>query len=79
MILAIGLSAFFHHSLDSVRGRPYRSGLDRGLAWRHFVLLNVGAIGVTGLLMIAGVLGGSHLLTSTTPPPRSARRGAHPH
>ncbi len=32
MILAIGLSALFYHYLETVRVRPYRSGLDRGLA-----------------------------------------------
>ncbi len=69
MILAIGLSALFYHYLETVQGRPYRSGLDRGLAWGHFVLMNVGAIGATWLLMIAGFIGGSHLLMSTTPPP----------
>ncbi len=40
----------------------------------HFVLLNVGAIGATWLLMIAGDIGGSHLLSSTTPPPQCSSR-----
>ena len=69
MIVALGLSAFFYHYLETVRGRPYRNGLDRGLAWGHFILMNVGAIGATWLLMLAGYIGGSHLLMSTTPPP----------
>lgn len=69
MILAIGLSGFFYHYLESVRGRPYRSWLERALAWGHLVLMNAGAIGATWLLMIAGYTGGSHLLTSQTPPP----------
>ncbi len=69
MIVALGLSAFFYHYLETVQGRPYRSGLDRGMAWGHFVLMNVGAVGATWLLMLAGYIGGSHLLISTTPPP----------
>lgn len=69
MIVAVGLSGFFYHYIEDIRGRFYQSWLYKGLAWGHLVLINIGAIGATWLLMIAGFTGGSHLLTSQTPPP----------
>lgn len=68
LIVAVGLSAFFYHYVETVRGRPYR-GLGSGLAWGHLILLNIGSVGATWLMMLAGFVGGSHLLVSQTPPP----------
>lgn len=67
-VLAVGLSALFYHYLEVVRGNRY-TGVNTGLAWAHLILLNVGAAGASWLMMLAGYTGGSHLLTSETPPP----------
>lgn len=67
-VLAVAVSAFFYHYLEGIRGSRYR-GANTGLAWAHFVLLNVGAVGATWLMMLAGYVGGAHLLVSQTPPP----------
>ncbi len=67
-VLGVGLSALFYQYIEGVRNKHY-GGLNAGLAWAHLVLLNVGAIGASWLMMLAGFTGGSHLLSSTTPPP----------
>lgn len=67
-VLGIGLSALFYHYIEVIRNRPYK-GLNNALAWAHFVMANVGALGGGLLMVFAGFIGGSHLLTSTTSAP----------
>ncbi|MFQ5552528.1 MAG: hypothetical protein ACE5EW_02240 [Thermoplasmata archaeon] len=68
LVVAVGLSAFFYHYVEVLRGSRYK-GLNTLFAWAHLLFLNVGAIGATWLMMYAGYIGGVHLLTSSTLPP----------
>jgi len=72
-VLAVGVSALFYHYIEVTQNKPY-TGLTSGLASAHLVLMNIGAIGAGWLLVYAGFIGGSHLLTSATPPPRCTAR-----
>jgi hypothetical protein len=67
-VLAVGLSALFYHYIEVIRGQRY-TGANQALAWAHLILLNVGALGGSWLMILAGYVGGSHLLSSQTPPP----------
>ena len=61
-VLGVGLSALFYHYIEVIRGQNYR-GATNVLAWLHLVLMNVGAAGASWLLIYAGHIGGSLLLS----------------
>lgn len=63
-VLGVGLSALFYHYIEVVLGKPYR-GVMNALAWAHLVLMSVGAAGASWLLILAGHIGGSLLLSGT--------------
>jgi hypothetical protein len=67
-VVGVAVTALFYHHVEIHRGSRM-VGLNRLLAWAHLILLNVGAAGAPALLIIAGYAGGSHMLTSKTPPP----------
>lgn len=62
-VLATGVTGLFYHYLGTVLRRPF-TRLSDALAWLHIVLENVGVIGATWLLMIAGYLGGQALAST---------------
>lgn len=59
-VLASGATVLFYHYLEVVLRRPF-TRLNNALAWFHIVFENIGVIGATWLLMMAGYLGGQAL------------------
>jgi len=60
-VLAVAVTAVFYMYIERILGKVYR-GIARYLAWSHLILMNVGALGATSLMMVAGYLGGAAAL-----------------
>lgn len=71
-VMGVALTALFYHYIESVLMKPYTGVADK-LAWLHFILMNVGVVGATGLMMLSGYLGGAAML-----PPEVGGRGWGP-
>ncbi|MDA4119081.1 MAG: hypothetical protein OK436_00660 [Thaumarchaeota archaeon] len=59
-VIAVAVTGLFYYFIEDVQGKVY-GGLTNGLAWLHFVLMNVGVAASTWALMYAGYEGGSYL------------------
>ncbi len=62
-VIAVGLTGLFYHHFEVILGKTY-SGIAKGLAWIHLVLMNIGAAAATLMLMYAGYFGGAALLST---------------
>lgn len=60
-VIGVAVTAIFYHYLEVDLKKSF-SSLSNGLAWAHFVLMNVGVIAATWMLMYAGFAGGAGLM-----------------
>jgi hypothetical protein len=63
-VLATAVTALFYYHIEATLNKPY-SGLNNILAWLHLIFGNIGVIGATWLMMIAGYRGGAALLPTS--------------
>jgi len=68
-VIGVAVTALFYNHIENVLGKPYQ-GFANFLAWAHLILMNVGVVGATWLLMVAGYQGGAAML-----PPEVGGRG----
>ena len=61
-VIGVAVSSLFYYYLESVRKTRYSTKIAKVLAWTHVILMNVGSSVATGLMMIAGYLGGASML-----------------
>ncbi len=64
-VMGVALTALFYHLMESTMHKKF-TGLTNGLAWTHFVLMNVGVVAATWMLMYAGFLGGAGLMATSS-------------
>lgn len=60
-VIAVAVTGLFYNYIEVGMGKVYK-GLSNGLAWVHYVLMNVGVAGACWSLMYAGYKGGAGLL-----------------
>lgn len=60
-VMGVAVTALFYHYLEVDRKISF-SGLTNGLAWAHFLLMNVGVVAATWMMMYAGFIGGAGLM-----------------
>jgi hypothetical protein len=60
-VLATAITALFYYYIEVTLNKPF-SGITNVFAWLHLILGNIGVIGATWLMMIAGFQGGAALL-----------------
>jgi hypothetical protein len=63
-VLAVAVTGLFYFYIEDILGKVY-TGLTSGLAWAHYVLMNVGVAAATWSLMYYGYLAGVALLPAT--------------
>lgn len=64
-VIGIAVSAIFYYYAEGVMNKRlyYRKNkIAKGLAWSHFLLMNIAIVAAAGLLMYAGYAGGSAML-----------------
>ncbi|MFY9566636.1 MAG: hypothetical protein WAQ29_09825 [Nitrososphaeraceae archaeon] len=64
-VIGIAVSAIFYHYTEEVLNKQlyYRkSKIAKGLAWSHFLLMNIGIVASAGMLMYAGYAAGAAML-----------------
>ena len=67
-VIGIAVSAIFYHYTEEVLNKQlhYRKNkIAKGLAWSHFLLMNIGIVAAAGLFMYVGYAGGSAMLPTT--------------
>jgi len=62
-VMGVAVTALFYHFLEGTLHKKM-SSVSNALAWSHFVLMNVGVVAATWMLMYAGFVGGSGLLST---------------
>ncbi|MEM3032127.1 MAG: hypothetical protein QXK39_04355 [Nitrososphaerota archaeon] len=60
-VLGVAVTALFYNHIENVLGKVY-SGAANFLAWAHLILMNVGVVGATWMMMVAGYQGGAAML-----------------
>jgi hypothetical protein len=56
-VIAVAVTALFYFYFEGVLGRVYH-GMTNGLAWAHYILMNVGVAGSMLLMMYGGYIAG---------------------
>lgn len=64
-VMGVAVTALFYHFIESWMHRKFNA-LTNGLAWAHFLLMNVGVVAATWMLMYAGFLGGVGLMATSS-------------
>jgi hypothetical protein len=77
-VMGVAVTALFYHIIENGMHKAV-TGISSGLAWAHFVLMNVGAAAATWMLMYAGYIGGTGLLAATQGGGGLSAGQVHPH
>jgi hypothetical protein len=67
-VIGVAVSAIFYYYAEGVLKKEIlyrRNRIVKGLAWSHFLLMNIGIVAAAGLLMYAGYAAGSAMLPET--------------
>ena len=64
-VIGVAVSSLFYYYLEKVRKGKYSTKTTKALAWTHLLLMNLGSSVASGLMMIAGYLGGAAMLPQT--------------
>jgi heme/copper-type cytochrome/quinol oxidase subunit 1 len=59
----VAVSALFYYYLEKVLGKSYDKFLNKILAWMHLLLMNIGATATMSMLIYAGYIRGTSMLS----------------
>ncbi|MGA1975249.1 MAG: hypothetical protein ABSG92_06400, partial [Conexivisphaerales archaeon] len=77
-VMGVAVTALFYHLIEDGLHKAV-TGISNGLAWAHFVLMNVGVAAATWMLMYAGYIGGTGLLSTASGGGGLTAGQVHPH